>query len=75
MVSNFKFVLFLYINNILFNHFIVFFILLRFYYYAWLLCLSLFLFYYFTNGNHYMTLHILLKGFESINLIYFTDPP
>ena len=35
--------------------------------------ISILLFY--LNGNADMTLHILLGGFESIQLIAFTDPP
>ena len=35
--------------------------------------ISILLFY--LNGNDDLTLRILLGGFESINLIAFTDPP
>ena len=38
-----------------------------------IMIISILLFY--LNGIDDMTLHILLGGFESINLIAFTDPP
>ena len=76
MVSNFKFLLFLYIRV---NPLITFYLIMSLFVYITmilLLCLVImfiiiFILLFYSNGNHYMTLNILLKGFESIHLIIF----